>query len=110
MRLFRQLQHWLGRTGSRMQVADFVPDVHSIRLWAETFLWDALVAAIEQSVARRFPKQSARGRSGVSSREKYRPHSFLLGVKTKIDRSQPLPKRTRSSTVYRERVDAHGFP
>ena len=68
MRLFRHLQHWLGGTGPRIQVADFVPDSHPIRLWADTFPWDALVTAIEQSVERRFPKKSARGRPGVSVR------------------------------------------
>lgn len=76
MRLIRHLQHWLGGAGPRFQVADFVPDSHPIRLWADkvgptpdaTFPWDDMVAAIEQSVARRFPKKSARGRPGVSVR------------------------------------------
>lgn len=68
MRLIRHLQHWLGGAGPHLQVADFVPDSHPIRLWAKTFPWDDLVAAIEQSVARRFPKKSARGRPGVSVR------------------------------------------
>lgn len=67
MRLLRHLQHWLGGTGSRIEVDDFVPDSHPIRLWADTFPWDELVMAIEQSVARRFPKKSA-GRPGVSVR------------------------------------------
>ena len=68
MRLIHHLQHWLGGAGPRLQVADFVPDSHPIRLWADTFPWDDMVAAIEQSVARRFPKTSARGRPGVSIR------------------------------------------
>ena len=37
MRLLRHLQHWLGGTGPRLVVADFVPDSHAIRLWADTF-------------------------------------------------------------------------
>jgi Transposase domain (DUF772) len=68
MRLLRHLQHWLGGTGPRIQVADLVPDSHPIRLWADTFPWDELVTAIERSVARRFPKKSARGRPSVSVR------------------------------------------
>jgi transposase-like protein DUF772 len=68
MRLLRHLQHWLGGTGPRLQVADFVPDSHPIRLWADSFPWQDMVAAIEQSVARRFPKKSAAGRPGVSVR------------------------------------------
>jgi hypothetical protein len=68
MRLLRHLQHWLGGTGPRLVVADFVPDSHAIRLWADTFPWDQLVAAIEQSFERRFPKKSAAGRPGVQVR------------------------------------------
>ena len=51
MRLVRYLQHWLGGTGPRLHVADFVPDTHPIRQWADTFPWAALVAAIEHSFA-----------------------------------------------------------
>ena len=68
MRLLHHLQHWLGGTGSSIDVADFVPDFHPIRLWADTFPWDQLVAAIEQSFERRFPKKSAAGRPGVQVR------------------------------------------
>ena len=68
MRLVRYLQHWLSGTGSPLQVADFVPDSHPIRQWADTFPWAALVAAIEQSVAQRFPKRSRRGRSPIPIR------------------------------------------
>ena len=68
MRLLRHLQHWLGGTGPSIVVADFVPDVHPIRRWADTFPWDQLVAAIEHSFARRFPKKSAAGRPGVQVR------------------------------------------
>ena len=68
MSLFSHLQHWLGGTGPSLQVSDFVPDSHPIRLWADTFPWDELVSAIEQSVERRFPKKSARGRPGVEVR------------------------------------------
>jgi hypothetical protein len=68
MRLLRHLRHWLGGTGPSIAVADFVPDSHPIRLWADTFPWDELVRAIEASFARRFPKKSARGRPGVHVR------------------------------------------
>ena len=68
MRLLRHLQHWLTGCGLRLQVADFVPDTHPIRQWAETFPWAALVVAIERSVAQRFPHPTNRGRPGVSTR------------------------------------------
>lgn len=68
MRLFRHLQHWLTGGGPRLQVADFVPPTHSIRQWADTFPWPALVAAIDHSFAQRFPKASSRGRPPVSTR------------------------------------------
>ena len=68
MRLVRYLQHWLGGTGPRLQVADFVPDAHPIRQWADTCPWPALVTAIEHSFATRFPKRSHRGRAPVPLR------------------------------------------
>ena len=37
MGLVRYLQHWLGGAGPRLQVADFVPDPHPLRQWADTF-------------------------------------------------------------------------
>ena len=68
MRLVRYLQHWLGGAGPRLQVADFVPDTHPIRQWADTFPWAALVAAVEHSFAQRFPKHSPRGRASIPIR------------------------------------------
>jgi transposase-like protein DUF772 len=68
MRLLRHLQHWLGGRGPRLHVADFVPESHPIRQWADTFPWAALVAAIEKSFAERFPKTSRRGRQPVATR------------------------------------------
>jgi hypothetical protein len=68
MRLVRYLQHWLGGAGPRLQVADFVPDTHPIRQWADTFPWAALVAAVEHSFAQRFPKHSPRGRAPIPIR------------------------------------------
>ena len=68
MRFVRYLQHWLGGTGARLQVTDFVPAIHPIRQWADTFPWAALVRAIEQSFDTRFPKQSPRGRQPVPIR------------------------------------------
>ena len=68
MPLLRYLQHWLTRRGPGFQVADFVPETHPIRQWAETFPWAALVAAVDRSFAQRFPKPSTRGRPPVSTR------------------------------------------
>ncbi len=68
MGLVRYLQHWLNGGGACLQVADFVPDPHPIRQWADTFPWVELVAAIEQSFERRFPKRSKRGRPRVPIR------------------------------------------
>ena len=42
--------------------------MHPIRQWADTFPWAALVAALERSVAQRFPQDSRRGRPLVSPR------------------------------------------
>ena len=56
MRVVRYLQHWLSGPGARLQVMDFVPIMHPIRQWADTFPWVALVTAIEQSFDQRFPK------------------------------------------------------
>jgi hypothetical protein len=39
-----------------------------MRQWADTFPWDALVDAIAQSFAKRFPKTSTRGRRPVPIR------------------------------------------
>ena len=68
MRLSRHLQHWLSGSGPRLQVANVVPKTHSIRQWADTFPWAALVNAVEDSVAKRFPKNSRRGRRPVPIR------------------------------------------
>ena len=68
MRLVRYLQHWLGGAGPPLHVADFVPDTHPIRQWADTFPWAALVAAVEYSFAQRLPKRSPRGRAPIPIR------------------------------------------
>jgi hypothetical protein len=68
MPLLRYLQHWLTGRGPRLQVADFVPELHPLRQWAETFPWAALVAAIDRSFAQRFPTPTRRGRPPVSTR------------------------------------------
>ena len=49
MRVVHYLRHWLGGTGARLQVTDFVPVMHPIRQWADTFPWATLVNAIAQS-------------------------------------------------------------
>lgn len=68
MHIFRHLQHWLSGHGPRLHVADFVPDTHPIRQWADTFPWMALGEATTKSFAERFPKTSTRGRTPVSTR------------------------------------------
>lgn len=68
MRLTRYLRHWRAGQSSRIIVADFVPQNHPLRLWADTFPWAELVVAIEHSFAQRFPKKNARGRPPVSPR------------------------------------------
>ncbi len=68
MRLVHSLQHWLRGTGTRLHVTDIVPDTHPLRQWADTFPWPALVAAVEHSIAQRFPKRSPRGRAPVPIR------------------------------------------
>lgn len=67
MGIARQLQHWLGGSGPRIRVSDFVPSDHYLRLWADTFPRAEMVEAVERSMARRFPKESAAGRRSVST-------------------------------------------
>src|SRR5712671_1543826 len=68
MRLLRHLQHWLTGQGLHIAVAEFVPETHPVRQWADTLPWTALVAAVERSFAQRFPTPTARGRAPVATR------------------------------------------
>ena len=68
MRFVRYLQHWLSGTGARLQVTDFVPVMHPLRQWADTFPWTAFVSAIAHSCETRFPTRSQRGRRPVPIR------------------------------------------
>jgi hypothetical protein len=68
MRLLRYLQHWLTGAGRPIRVADFVPETHPVRQWADTFPWTVLVAAVERNFAQRFPTPTARGRAPVATR------------------------------------------
>ena len=68
MQLLRYLQHWLTGRGSCLQVADFVPETHPLRQWADTFPWAALGAAVDRSFTQRFPTPTRRGRPPVSTR------------------------------------------
>ena len=61
MGILRHLQHWLNGRGPQLLTTEFVPETHAIRLWADTFPWAALVAAVEQSFTRRFPKKRPQG-------------------------------------------------
>ena len=51
-----------------LQVANFVPETHPIRQWADTFPWAVLVAAVDRSFAQRFPRPTTRGRPPISTR------------------------------------------
>ena len=68
MPILRYRQHWLTGHGPCLRVADFVPATHPIRQWADTFPWAVLVAAVDRSLAQRFPKPTTRGRPPVSTR------------------------------------------
>src|SRR5260370_19434970 len=69
MGILRHLQHWLIGRGPQLLTTEFVPETHAIRLWADTFPWDALVQAVERSFAQRFPKKRPQGgRPPVSPR------------------------------------------
>ena len=68
MRFVRYLQHWLDGTGAPLQVTDFVPVMHPIWQWADTFPWAALVHTIAHSFDQRFPTRSPRGRRPVPVR------------------------------------------
>jgi hypothetical protein len=68
MRILRYLQHWLRGPGRPLIVADFVPESHPLRQWADTLPWAALVAAVERNFTQRFPTPTARGRAPVATR------------------------------------------
>lgn len=69
MGILRHLQHWLSGRGPQLLTAEFVPETHPLRLWSDTFPWDAMVQAVEHSFARRFPtKRPQGGRPPVSPR------------------------------------------
>lgn len=68
MGIVHHLQHWLGGKGPRIRVRDFVPEDHYLRLWADTFPWEKMVEAVDASIVRRFPKETAQGRPPVETR------------------------------------------
>jgi len=68
MGFVRQLQHWLSGQGPRLVVADFVPEDHPLRLWADTFPWAPMVEAVDQAGGTSPPEATPRGRPGVSTR------------------------------------------
>ncbi len=69
MGILHHLQHWLGGRGPSFQTAEFVPETHPIRLWTDTFPWDAMVKAVARSFEQRFPKKRPKGgRAPVSPR------------------------------------------
>lgn len=68
MRILHHLQQWLTGRGLHVAVVDFVPERHSLRQGADPLPWAALVAAVDRSIAQRFPTQTTRGRAPVSPR------------------------------------------
>lgn len=69
MGILHHLQHWFTGRGPHLLTAEFVPETHPIRLWADTFPWEAMVDAVTQSFAQRFPKKRPKGgRAPVSPR------------------------------------------
>jgi hypothetical protein len=68
MRLLHHLQHWLTGAGRPLVVAEFVPETHPLRQWADTCPWTAWVAAVERNFTQRFPTPTARGRVPVATR------------------------------------------
>jgi hypothetical protein len=68
MGLLRHLQQGLSGPGRTLVGADFVPETHPLRQWADTCPWTALVAAVERSFTQRFPPPTARGRASVAPR------------------------------------------
>ena len=61
MGILRHRQHWLHGRGPQLLTTEFVPETHAIRLWTDTFPWEALVQAVEHSFDRRFPKKRPQG-------------------------------------------------
>ena len=130
MRLLRHLQHWLTGQGLHIAVADFVPETHPVRQWADTFPWAALVAAVDRSFAQRFPTPTARGRASVSTRVllalellKHELHCsdeqicsqlrtdlavmYACGIgKVQVDRSQGYFVLPEVLAQFRSRIDA----
>ena len=69
MGIRRYLQHWFTGRGPYLQPSEFVPESHPMRLWADTFPWEAMVQAVEHSFAQRFhTKRPIGGRPPVSPR------------------------------------------
>ncbi len=69
MGILHYLQHWFTGQGPHLLTAEFVPETHPVRLWANTFPWEAMVEAVTQSCAQPFPKARPKGgRAPISPR------------------------------------------
>ena len=64
----RQLCHWLTGQGKSIDVSEFVPQSHPLRQWADVLPWSKFVAAVEESFARRFPRQRSGGQAPLPTR------------------------------------------
>jgi hypothetical protein len=50
MRMLRHLQYWLTGGGPHIRVADFVPETHPVRQWADTFPWVAVYERLKAAI------------------------------------------------------------
>lgn len=64
----RQLRHWLTGQGRRIDVCEFVPQTHPLRLWADVLPWSEFVGATHRSFSHRFPKQHSGGQAPIEIR------------------------------------------
>jgi len=64
----RQLRHWVTGQGRSIDVSEFVPPSHPLRQWSDVLPWSKFVEKIEESIARRFPKQRSGGQDPLPTR------------------------------------------
>ena len=64
----RQLCHWMTGQGKKIDVSEFVPHDHPLRQWADVLPWSKFVVAVEESFARRYPKERCGGQEPLPIR------------------------------------------
>ena len=96
--ILRHLQHWFSGRGPHLKTAEFVPETHPIRLWADTFPWDAMVQAVVHSFAQRCPKKRPHGgRPSVSLRVLLAVELLKHELNASDEDSRVLPTSLRES-------------